>query len=110
MHFISTRKAPAIVLAIALAVCCALPAAAAGRKVEHRVAPVYPELARRMHIGGVVRIVTTIAADGTVTKTKAVRGNNLLTPAAEKAIRRWKFAPSDGPSRENIDISFVEKD
>jgi TonB family protein len=83
---------------------------AAVRKVERRIQPVYPELAKRMHIGGTVRVSATIAADGTVTEAHAIRGNKLLAPAAENAIKRWKFAPGDGASTETIDIDFVEND
>jgi len=109
MHFIP-RKISTAAAALALAACCALPVAAAERKVERRVAPVYPELAKRMHIGGTVRVSTTIAADGKVTQAKAVSGNKLLEAAAEDAIRQWRFEPDAGSSTENIDIDFVEND
>ncbi|HTV04013.1 MAG TPA: energy transducer TonB [Acidobacteriaceae bacterium] len=109
MRFISSRKTAALVAALALAV-CALPAAAAGRKIERRVPPVYPELAKRMHIGGTVRVAATIAADGTVTQAKAISGNKLLESAAENAIRQWKFAPGDGTSTENINVDFEVND
>lgn len=110
MHVSCFRKVSTVVTALALAACCALPALAAARKIERRVAPFYPELAKRMHIAGTVRVAATIAADGAVTKVKAISGNKLLEPAAENAIRRWKFAPGDGPSTENIDIDFVESE
>jgi TonB family protein len=97
-------------LAIAVLVCAALPACASDRKVQRRVQPVYPELAKRMHIGGTVRVEATIASDGSVTGTKTISGNKLLAPAAEDAIKKWKFAPADGPSTENIDIDFEAND
>jgi TonB family protein len=100
------RKTSAICLVLASISCVALPACAADRKVERRVSPVYPELAKRMHIGGTVRVSATIAADGTVTDARTVSGNKMLAPAAEDAIRRWKFAPGDSQSTENIDIDF----
>ena len=41
--------------------CCATVAAhAEDRKPEKRVSPVYPELAKRMRIGGVVRVAATV--------------------------------------------------
>ena len=76
----------------------------ADRKIERRVQPIYPELAKWMHIGGVVQVAATIAADGTVTEAKSVSGNKMLAPTAEEAIKKWKFAPSDAPSVENIDF------
>jgi hypothetical protein len=36
------------------------------RKPKSKVAPVYPELARRMNITGVVKVQVTVAANGTV--------------------------------------------
>lgn len=100
------RKASAAFLAFAVVASTALPAAAADRKVQRRVPPDYPELAKRMHIGGTVRVEATVAADGSVTQARTISGNKLLAPAAEEAIRKWKFAPGAGSSTESIDIDF----
>jgi TonB family protein len=77
------------------------------RHVEKRVQPVYPELARRMHITGVVRVTAAVSADGSVTDAKATSGNQMLTSAAEEAVRKWKFAQSDAASSEVVEVSFV---
>jgi TonB family protein len=106
MYLSFSRKISAAVLGLAVIACTALPAIAADRKVQRRVQPVYPELAKRMRIGGTVRVEATVAADGTVTEAKAIRGNKMLAPAAEEAIRRWKFAPESAVSTENVDIDF----
>lgn len=110
MDSLLSRKISTAFIALGLILCAAQPALASGRKIERRVAPIYPELAKRMHLGGLVRITVTIAANGRVTQMKAVRGNKLLEPAAENAVRQWKFAPDDTGSKENIDIKFVESD
>jgi hypothetical protein len=34
------------------------------RKVVERVAPVYPDIARRSHLGGVVKVEAQVARDG----------------------------------------------
>ena len=69
----------------------------AARKVKTRVAPQYPELARRLKIGGTVKIEVRVAADGKVKSTKVVGGPPLLIESAVEAVKRWKFesAPSD---------------
>jgi TonB family protein len=103
-------KTSAALLAFAVLACTALPAFAADRKVERRVQPIYPELAKRMHIGGTVRVAATVSADGSVTEAKAVSGNKMLAPAAEDAIRKWKFVPGDAVSTESIDIDFEAND
>jgi len=76
------------------------------RHVQKRVPPVYPELAKRMRIGGVVHIAATVAADGSVTEAKATSGNKMLTSAAEDAVRKWKFVPADSESTVGIDVNF----
>lgn len=83
-------------------------AAAEARHVEKRVAPVYPELARRMHITGVVRVSAAVAADGSVTDAKATSGNQMLSSAAEEAVKKWKFSQAEAPSSEVVEVSFVE--
>jgi TonB family protein len=76
------------------------------RAVVTRVAPVYPELARRMHVGGKVTLLVTIQADGTVSSTKVESGHALLTAAAEDAVRRWHFAPNPETSETEIEVNF----
>lgn len=106
MNSLLLREASAALVALVVLVCAALPACAADRKIERRVPPIYPELARRMHIAGTVRVEVTIAPNGKVTQAKAVSGNGILEPAAEQAIRKWKFAPDPTPSTEDVEINF----
>ncbi|MDI3254340.1 energy transducer TonB [Pseudacidobacterium ailaaui] len=84
----------------------ALPGHSEERRVEKRVPPVYPEIAKRMRIGGIVHVEATVSPDGSVTAVKAVSGNKMLSPAAEEAVKRWKFAPGDGPATVGVDINF----
>lgn len=93
-------------LALLALVCVSLACPAENRKVEKRVQPIYPELAKRMHVGGVVRISATVAPDGTVTEAKAVNGNKLLSLAAEEAVKKWKFVASDTQTTVDIDVNF----
>jgi TonB family protein len=76
------------------------------RKVQKRVPPAYPELAKRMHIGGVVRIAATVAPDGTVKDVKTITGNRLLSRAAEDAVKQWRFVAEASDSTVTIDVSF----
>src|SRR5580658_8365720 len=61
------------------------------RKVKSKVAPLYPELARRMNISGVVKIMVTVAANGTVKDAKLVGGHPVLANAALDAVKKWRF-------------------
>jgi TonB family protein len=76
------------------------------RHVQKRVPPIYPELAKRMRISGVVHIEATVAADGNVTDAKATSGNKMLTSSAEDAVRKWKFTPADSSSTVDIAVNF----
>ncbi|HEU5342261.1 energy transducer TonB [Edaphobacter sp.] len=76
------------------------------RAVVSRVAPVYPELARRMHIGGRVVLLVSVDANGNVSSTKVESGHALLAPAAEEAVKRWHFAPNPEPTVSEIDVNF----
>jgi TonB family protein len=93
---------------VALAFLCGAMIHAEGRHVEKRVAPVYPELARRMHINGVVKLDVKVAPDGSVSEVKATNGNQLLTSAAEEAVRKWKFSQADAASSEVVEVTFTD--
>jgi TonB family protein len=85
----------------------ALPARAGDdRPIKSRVAPVYPEIAKRMHITGDVRLEATVDAQGKVKDVKPVSGNRMLETAAEDAVRQWKFAPGAGDSVVTVSVNF----
>jgi TonB family protein len=96
------------VAAIGLVVAMALPASAANdRAVKTKVPPVYPELAKRMKITGVVKVEATVDPDGKVTGVKVISGNSALQNAAEDAVRKWKFVAGDATDTVNVDVNFA---
>jgi TonB family protein len=96
------------VAVVLLGVLLAVPGRAAEeRAIKSRVAPVYPELAKRMKITGTVKIEATVDAGGKVTAVKTMNGNHALATAAEDAVRKWKFATGDGEAKVNVEVSFV---
>jgi TonB family protein len=78
----------------------------AERKVVSRVAPVYPELAKRRHVGSVVKVVVVIRANGTVKSTKAVGGNPVFIESATDAIRTWKFEAASEETTAVVQLTF----
>jgi TonB family protein len=76
------------------------------RAVKQKVAPVYPEIAKRLRVTGVVKLAVSVNAEGKVTDIKTVSGNHMLSTAAEDAVYKWKFAPASGESTEDLDINF----
>ncbi len=94
--------------ALALVAALAMPARAADeRAVKSRVAPIYPEIAKRMRITGEVRLSVTVDAEGKVTDVKEISGNHMLSTAAEDAVRRWKFEPAPDSSTVIVEINFA---
>jgi len=96
------------VAAIGLAVAMVLPASAANdRAVKTKVPPVYPELAKRMKITGVVKVEATVDPDGKVTGVKVISGKSAIQNAAEDAVRKWKFVAGDATDTVNVDVNFA---
>ncbi|MDT8067209.1 MAG: energy transducer TonB [Terriglobia bacterium] len=89
-----------VVAVVILAMALMRPAQAEDRKVKTQIEPVYPELAKSMHLTGTVRVEVTVNEQGTVKDTKVVGGNPVLADAAVKAVQKWKFEP--GPQETKL--------
>lgn len=76
------------------------------RKTKSRVAPVYPELARRMNITGVVKVRVTVAANGSVKDATLVGGHPVLATAALDAAKKWHFEARPEESTEIVEFRF----
>ena len=76
------------------------------RKISVRVAPTYPELAKKMHIHGIVRIEAIVRPNGTVKSTRVLGGNPVLVEAARDAVGGWKFEPAQGETTEIVQLAF----
>ena len=76
------------------------------RKTKTKVTPAYPELARRMNITGVVKVLVVVSPSGNLKDTKVVGGNPLLVNAAMDALKKWKFEPADGESSGTVEFKF----
>jgi protein TonB len=58
------------------------------------VAPVYPEVAMKAGVQGVVIIEATIDGNGRVTNATVLKGLPMLDEAALEAVRRWIYTPT----------------
>jgi TonB family protein len=77
------------------------------RKVKTKVAPVYPELAKRMNVTGKVKIEIVINPDGRVKSTRAVGGHPLLVQACMDAVKEWKFVAAPEETTQVVEFDFA---
>lgn len=78
------------------------------RKLKVSVPPEYPELARKMNIQGVARVLLTVASDGRVVGVKELGGNPVLVAALTQAVRKWKYESADHESEIEVRFEFVQ--
>ncbi|HTT32157.1 MAG TPA: energy transducer TonB [Methylomirabilota bacterium] len=76
------------------------------RKIKTKTAPVYPELAKRMNVGGKVKIEVVITPDGHVKSTRVVGGHPLLVQACQDAVKEWKFVPAPEETTQIVEFEF----
>ena len=76
------------------------------REIVRKVAPIYPDLARRLQISGVVKVRATVAPNGSVKFIEPLGGNPVLMKAAQDAVGSWKYAPAPDETRELIELRF----
>jgi protein TonB len=63
-------------------------------KLTHAPKPEYPQLAQQVRIQGTVRYNVLIDKTGKIADTNLNSGHPLLVPAAQDAIRRYKYQPT----------------
>ncbi|MGC2745291.1 MAG: energy transducer TonB [Candidatus Angelobacter sp.] len=80
------------------------------RKVKSSVPPEYPELARKMKIEGVARVLLTVSSEGSVVKIKELGGNPVLVNALAQAAHKWKYESTDHESEIEVRYEFVLRD
>jgi len=78
----------------------------ATRKIKSRVEPMYPELARRMHISGTVKLQIVVTKDGNVKSTKVIGGPPLLIDASVDAVKRWKFDDAKDETTQAVEFKY----
>jgi protein TonB len=63
-------------------------------KLVRKVIPEYPPWAKSARISGVVRLIGTIAKDGTIQNLQLVSGHPMLARAAMEAVQQWIYKPT----------------
>ena len=99
---------------VAMALCAGLFAwtgrAQAGERAERKavakVPAVYPEIAKRYNIRGVVKLEVVLREDGSVRSAKVLGGNPVLIDAATDAVCKWRFEAASRETVEAVQIRF----
>lgn len=76
------------------------------RKVKTKVEPTYPELAKTMHLSGIVRVEIKISPDGTIKSSKVLGGHPVLAQAALVALQKWKYEPANEETTMIVPFKF----
>jgi protein TonB len=59
-----------------------------------KVAPQYPQIARKWKVAGTVMVVAQVDSQGRVSKATAVSGPEMLRQSAVDAVMHWRFQPA----------------
>ena len=76
------------------------------RKVVNQVAPSYPQLAAKLNLSGNVKLLVTVAPNGSVKSVEVRGGHPVLVPEAQTAIYKWKWVPAKDESQETVEMQF----
>jgi TonB family protein len=77
------------------------------RKSLKTVPPVYPAIAVKMRVEGIVKLDTTIDPDGSVSDVKVISGHQLLVTAAVDAVKKWKYESAEAKSSQIVAVEFA---
>jgi len=76
------------------------------RKIKSKVAPVYPEIARKMGLTGKVKLQLVVLPNGEVKETKVIGGHPILVNAAVDAVKKWRFEVASEQSTRTVEFQF----
>jgi TonB family protein len=102
------KIAASALFAVALSLTASRMPAQESRKLITGPTPVYPEVARRMHLAGTVKVQVVIAPSGQIKEVKVVGGHPVLVSAVEETLKNWKYAPASGETTTQLQFNFHE--
>ena len=63
-------------------------------RIVQRVQPEYPEIARREHLQGTVRLHAIVAKDGSISQLVVLHGYCSLAKSSVNAVSKWRYTPT----------------
>jgi TonB family protein len=79
------------------------------RKLIVDVRPLYPLLARKANLSGLVRLRVTVSPAGYPVDTELLGGSPVLVKAATDAVSKARWEPAPAETREIVQIRFEAK-
>ena len=83
---------------------------APARTVTRKVTPPYPEMARKAHLEGTVKLSVVVARDGKVKSVAVTGGHPIFAAAATGAAKQWQFTPAAKESTQPLVFDFKHPD
>ena len=77
------------------------------RKVITKVAPIYPALAQTARLSGAVKLLAIVTPEGSVKSVRTLGGSPMFVPAAEQAVKQWKYEASTKETIEPVSLAFA---
>ena len=77
-----------------------------------KVIPLYPPIAMRARIQGVVQLTALISREGRVVQLQVLNGHPMLIASAIEAVKQWRYRPTllSGVPMEvvtQVDVKFI---
>jgi TonB family protein len=69
--------------------------------------PAYPDVARRLHLSGVVKVQVVIGADGRIKEQNFIGGHPVVLRAVEETLKNWKYAPPEEKPERSWSSIFI---
>jgi len=82
--------------------------AQSSRAVKQTASYTRPELAKKMHVSGDVKVEVVVAPNGTVKSAKALGGHPLLVDTAVEAAKKFKYDTASDETKETIVFHFPD--
>jgi len=70
------------------------------------VPAVYPVLARKNNLSGVVKLRVTVAADGRPKEVSVIGGNPVFVNSATESVKKFKWSSADHETIETLELRF----
>src|SRR5437899_8523498 len=74
------------------------------REVKSKATPVFPDLAKKMNVNGVVKVELMVNPNGSVKSAKAIGGHPLLIESAVAAAKQFKYEVSTEETKELVEF------